>query len=401
MPKAHGMTGASIELQKRIADAMTYPSGSIVDGERVKRPLRELGNVVLALLRDPLYAVSYNTFAGRVELDGRALTDEDETRIALELGTSYGLVVPTRMVSEAIRYVAQLRRVHPVQDYLDGLAWDGTARIDTWLEDYLQASEVPPGVGRRWLLSAVRRATDPGCKVDTTLILVGAQGAGKSSGMRALMPVPAWFSDTPIDMGSKDAYLAMQGVWVMEVAELASMRARDAESIKAFLSAQVDRFRPPYGRNMVELPRGTVFVGTTNEAEFLDDPTGARRFWPVKVGRIDVLGLTRDRDQLWAEAAHACSRGEPHWLTRDEADELADMQEQYQRTDPWAVRVADIVDGRIEVTIDEVLDGLKLDPAQQHKAAAMRAAGILTRLGWTKRRVRRGGRRTTVWAPSP
>ena len=300
MQKAHGMTGASIELQKRIADAMTYPSGSIVDGERVKRPLRELGNVVLALLRDPLYAVSYNTFAGRVELDGRALTDEDETRIALELGTSYGLVVPTRMVSEAIRYVAQLRRVHPVQDYLDGLAWDGTPRIDTWLEDYLQASEVPPGVGRRWLLSAVRRATDPGCKVDTTLILVGAQGAGKSSGMRALMPVPAWFSDTPIDMGSKDAYLAMQGVWVMEVAELASMRARDAESIKAFLSAQVDRFRPPYGRNMVELPRGTVFVGTTNEAEFLDDPTGARRFWPVKVGRIDVLGLTRDRDQLWA-----------------------------------------------------------------------------------------------------
>ncbi len=110
MPKAHGMTGASLELQKRIADAMTYPSGSIVDGERVKRPLRELGNVVLALLRDPLYAVSYNTFAGRVELDGRALTDEDETRIALELGSSYGLVVPTRMVSEAIRYVAQLRR---------------------------------------------------------------------------------------------------------------------------------------------------------------------------------------------------------------------------------------------------------------------------------------------------
>ena len=96
MPKAHGQIGASIELQKRIADAMTYPSGSMVDGQRVKRPLRELGNVVVALQRDPLYAVTYNTFAGRVEIDGRALTDEDETRIALELGTSYGLVVPTR-----------------------------------------------------------------------------------------------------------------------------------------------------------------------------------------------------------------------------------------------------------------------------------------------------------------
>ncbi len=214
------------------------------------------------------------------------------------------------------------------------------------------------------------------------------------------MPVPAWFSDTPLDMGSKDAYLAMQGVWVMEVAELASMRARDAESIKAFLSAQVDRFRPPYGRNMVELPRGTVFVGTTNEAEFLDDPTGARRFWPVRVGRIDVLGLTRDRDQLWAEAAHACSRGEPHWLTRDEADELADMQQQYQRVDPWAAKVADYVDGRPEVVVDDVLtEGLKLDAAQQHKGSAMRVAGILTRLGWHKRRVQRGGRRLVRWYP--
>ena len=400
MGSVHGMSGDRVALQATIANGMAYPSGSIVDDERIKRPLRELGNVVRALVMDPEYSITFNTFAGRVELDGRALTDEDETRIALELGTAYGLVVPTRMVSEAVRYVAQLRQVHPVQDYLDGLAWDGTPRIDTWLEDYLQAADVPPGVGRRWLLSAVRRALQPGCKVDTTLILVGQQGAGKSSGMRALMPVGAWFSDTPIDMGSKDAYLAMQGVWVMEVAELASMRARDAESIKAFLSAQVDRFRPPYGRNMVELPRGTVFVGTTNEAEFLDDPTGARRFWPVKVGTIDVLALTRDRDQLWAEAVHACHRGEPHWLTRSEAEELADVQQQYQRVDPWAARVATYVEGRHEVVVDDVLsDGLKLEAAQQHKGAAMRVAGILTALGWHKARVQRGGRRVVRWYP--
>jgi putative DNA primase/helicase len=292
--------------------------------------------------------------------------------------------------------------VHPVQAYLGALKWDRQPRIDTWLQDYLQASEVPPGVGRRWLLSAVRRALQPGCKVDTTLILVGQQGAGKSSGMRALMPDPAWFSDTPIDMGSKDAYLAMQGVWCMEVAELSSMRARDAESIKAFLSAQVDRFRPPYGRNMVELPRGTVFVGTTNEQEFLDDPSGARRFWPVKVGRIDVLAITRDRDQLWAEAAHACSRGEPHWLTRDESTELADMQEQYQRTDPWTGRVAEWLQGQPAVVLADVLtEGLRLDAAQSHKGAAMRVAGILTRLGWLKRRVRTNGKRRTVWEPAP
>ena len=387
-----------IALQQMIANGMSYPSGSMVDGIRVKRPLRELSNVTRALGMDDAYVITHNVFAGRVELHGRALTDEDETRIALELATAYGLVVPTRMVSEAIRYLASRQSVHPVQQYLRGLRWDGQRRIDAWLQTYLNAQMVPPGVGRRWLLSAVRRALEPGCKVDTTLILVGEQGAGKSSGMRALMPDPAWFSDTPIDMGSKDAYLAMQGVWVMEVAELSAMRARDAESIKAFLSAQVDRFRPPYGRNMVELPRGTVFVGTTNEAEFLDDPTGARRFWPVQVGRIDVLALTRDRDQLWAEAMHAAQAGEPHWLTRDEAEALTDMQEQYQRSDPWLPRVLEYLNGRTQVTTAEVLsEGLRLDAAQQHRGAAMRVAGMLTRLGWTKRRVQRNLKRAVIW----
>jgi len=390
-----------LALQQMIANGMSYPAGSMVDGQRVKRPLRELSNVNRALALDDEYAITHNVFAGRVELHGRALTDEDETRIALELATAYGLVVPTRMVSEAIRYIGSRNPVHPVQRYLRSLKWDGNARIDTWLEDYLSATEVPPGVGRRWLLSAVRRALEPGVKVDTTLILVGDQGAGKSSGMRALMRDPSWFSDTPIDMGSKDAYLAMQGVWVMEVAELSAMRARDAETIKAFLSAQVDRFRPPYGRNMVELPRGTVFVGTTNEQEFLADPTGSRRFWPVRVGRIDVLALTRDRDQLWAEAMRAAVAGEPHWLTRDESQTLMDVQEQYQRSDPWLPRVIDFLEGRPEVTTAEVLnDGLRLDMAQQHRGAAMRVAGMLTRLGWSKHRVQRNRKRTVIWQRS-
>ena len=257
---------------------------------------------------------------------------------------------------------------------------------------------------------------EPGCKVDTVLILVGPQGAGKSSFFRAMMPKREWFSDTPIDFSHKDAYAQMQGIWVYELAELGGMRARDAETIKAFLAAGVDRFRPPYARNVVELTRQNVFVGSTNEDEFLDDPTGARRFWPVRVGEVDLEALEADRDQLWAEVYEEMTPGvgrplPPWWLSPEEDAELAEDQVVYTRGDPWGdivaawtspqhvteigVTAADIRDG---VTVAHVLGAvLAIDVGQQHKAAAMRVAGILTRLGWRKKKGSFNGRRESRW----
>ena len=391
-------------LRDRILRDMRYPGGAwetpdgLPSAVPQKPPKRCLSNVVLPLMNDLAYGVRGNDFTGGVEVDGRPVTDAAESEIALALEATYNLTVPTALVSEGLRLVASQVRYHPVQDYLASLTWDGVERVDTWLEDYLGATDVPRGVGRRFLLSVARRVLEPGCKVDTTLILVGEQGIGKSSALRTLLPETAWFSDTPIDLRSKDAYLAMQGVWLYEVSELSAWRARDAESIKAFLSAQVDRFRPPYGRNMVTLPRQTVFVGTTNEAEFLDDPTGSRRFWPVRVGDCSVEALGEDRDQLWAEASMRARAGEQHWLDRGEAAELIEAQGEYQRRDPWEEKVEAFIAVRDEVSAAEVLtDALALDSAGQHRGAAMRLAGLLKSLGWRKKRVRRGGHNARVW----
>jgi len=241
-------------------------------------------------------------------------------------------------------------------------------------------------------------------KVDTVLILAGKQGAKKSTAFRALASSP-WFSDTALDLRSKDAYQAIRGVWIYELAELAATRPRDAETVKAFLSAPTDKFRPPYGRTVISSHRQCVFVGTTNEASFLRDATGARRFWPVSVGEIDVDAIRRDRDLLWAEAMEAYRAGEAWWLTAEEDERLRESQEQYQHEDPWEVAVSEwltkienVKAARKGVRIGKQLTHcLQMDKDRQGKQDEMRMGGVLQSLGWEKCRDRRDGRRVVVW----
>ena len=378
------------QIQTRIRAHLRHPKDSWVDGVAVKPPRPTLGNVLQVLTRDPLYSSLYfDAFSGVARLNGERLSDELETQIAWQMDTAYHLAIRTSVISEACRYVALQRRRHPVQHYLNSLRWDRVDRLDQVLQTYMGAEDSPlaRSFGAKWFLSAVRRILEPGCKVDTVLILAGRQGIGKSRGLRALCADPSWFSDTPLDLRSKDAYLSMRGVFIYEISELSSMRVRDAETVKAFLSAQVDRFRPPYGRHVVELPRQTVFCASTNESEFLDDPTGSRRMWVVKVSSVNVAAIEQDRDQLWAEAVHRVQKGEPHWLDEVEAVDLHETQIEYQRTDPWSEPVLAFLLGMDEATIAEVLTGIKIETAQQHRAAAMRVASILTSAGWYKRRV--------------
>ena len=383
-------------------------------------PLACLENLNIILTRDPVigFRIGFDAFRRAHTWDRKATTDEEETRVNTEIQIVYGLRCPTALMREAFCAAALRREFHPVVDYLGGLVWDGVPRADSILLRYAGAADTAlnRALGRRWLRSCVARVLEPGCKVDTVLILVGPQGAGKSSFFRSMMPKREWFSDTPIDFSHKDAYAQMQGIWVYELAELGGMRARDAETIKAFLAAGVDRFRPPYARNVVELTRQNVFVGSTNEDEFLDDPTGARRFWPVRVGEVDLEALEADRDQLWAEVYEEMTPGvgrplPPWWLSPEEDAELAEDQVVYTRGDPWGdivaawtspqhvteigVTAADLRDG---VTVAHVLGAvLAIDVGQQHKAAAMRVAGILTRLGWRKKKGSFNGRRESRW----
>jgi putative DNA primase/helicase len=135
----------------------------------------------------------------------------------------------------------------------------------------------------------------PGCKNDTCLVLEGPQGLLKSTALRTLA-VP--FTDEISDLGTKDAAMRVRGVWIIELAELDAMGRTEASRTKAFMSPSTGRFRPPYGRHTIEVPRESVFAGTVNHDAYLKDETGDRRFWPVRCGTIRIEDLRRDRDQL-------------------------------------------------------------------------------------------------------
>ena len=216
---------------------------------------------------------------------------------------------------------------------------------------------------------------------------------------------PKWFSDSELELGDKDGYQALVGVWIYELGELHALGKRDVARVKAFVSAPADRYRPSYGRRSILVPRQTVFVGTTNASQYLGDETGGRRFNPIKCGRIDLAKLTQDRDQLWAEARHRFDKGEAWHMTGALAKVAAEEQEERFVRDPWEERVAAWLANPeredVGVTTADVLAALHVDTGKQGKTEAMRVAAILRRLGWTRRQERVGDDRRYVYRRNP
>ena len=309
-------------------------------------------------------------------------------------------------MSDAMALEADRNPVHPVRAYLESLTWDGTPRVRFMLRDLFHCVDTPDGLTQamslRWMVAAVARVMQPGCKVDEMLIIQSPrQGIGKSSGLAALAPEREWFSDTRIDLRNKDAYQALHGVWIYEWGELDSLKRAEATAVKSFLSEAVDRYRPPYGREMVTQPRQCVIAGTTNEDAFLYDATGNRRHWVRQIREdrvVDVDGIRRDRDQLWAEAAELYRRGEQWHLTSDEQAAQAADVEQYVHADPWMDKIEEVVlrTGGV-LTLEQVFDALDIAEKDRHRGHQMRASGVLQQLGLRKVRKRVGGRRMYVW----
>lgn len=225
-----------------------------------------------------------------------------------------GIGVSPRVAAQAVEVVARGHPYHPVREYLCGCIWDGTPRLDRWASRYLGAEDTlyVRAVTTRWLISAVARILDPGCKADCVLILEGRQGLGKSTALRILGG--EWFADEIAVLGTKDAAMQVAGVWIIELAELDSLTHAAADRVKAFVSRPTDRFRPPYGSRVIEQPRQSVFAGSVNHSAYLRDETGARRFWPLACTAIDLDALGRDRDQIWAETRQRYLSGERWWL---------------------------------------------------------------------------------------
>ncbi len=389
---------AGVEVEEPPAEVL-----ELLECDAKGNPRTCLSNLIHIFNADPLFAdrIWLDDFRRRVMVDDQPIQDEDETALNFEVAQRYGLSPGTRLVGEAVRFVARERRRHPVREYLEALSWDGVERTPMWLEDHFGAEGTTfvRAAAMRFLVAAVARIFEPGCKVDTTLVLQGTQGMGKSRGLAELAG-REWFSDSLIDFGSKDAFQNLPGVWFYELSELHSLRRSESSVIKAFLSAQVDHYRPSYGRNTVDVPRQNVFVGTTNEAEFLRDPTGSRRFWPIAVEEANFAGIRASRDQLWAEAVARYRMGEQWWLTPEEEQARVAASEPYRAVDAWEEPIRRWLDERVEpFTIDELLTGaLGKETARHQTRDTMRAAGILTRLGFAKRRLRVDGVRRMLWA---
>lgn len=374
-------------------------------------------NLAHALERHPDWAgkLTFDEFAGCTLLDGVALEDTDITAVAHWCARTLAFEPGADRTQAALELVARRNPVHPLRAYLEGLSWDQQPRLDRMLHVYFSAEDTPwtRAVSSRWMISAVARAFEPGCQADCMLVLESKQGTRKSTGLEALCPDKNWFSDSALPIGEKDAYVGLQRKWIYEVGELNAFKGRDVTWIKSFISARSDHYRPPYGRVAVDHPRQVVFAGTTNEAEYLEDRTGGRRFWPVAcLGMVDTAAIERDRDQLWAEAVLRYARGESWYLDTAELNETAEAEQEARTVhDDWTgiiqvwlesetywennqkrTRPRDLSAG---VTTAEVLVGaLDFTPDRINKAATTRCGYCLRDLGMKKSKTNVGMCRT-------
>lgn len=310
------------------------------------RVVKSFGNTMKIFRGAPPYTGRFrlNRMTQGIEFEGQNLPEARVGwfREAIEDAAWGGFDPSDTWVMQAIRALAYDRAYHPVQDYLGGLRWDGVNRLDAVAGEVLHARgdeeerRLAVRMVRLWMISAAARALDPGCQVDTSLVLVGPQGLRKSSFFRALAGDP-WFADTEIRIGDKDGLQQIHAAWITEWGEIDRITsARHAGEVKAFIARRTDTFRPPYGRITESFQRSCVIVGSTNSEQFLTDPTGSRRFWCVRVGeRIDLELAQRWRDQLWAEAVAALRAGERWWLTSEEDVQREQGAERHRLRDPW------------------------------------------------------------------
>ena len=311
--------------------------------------LTTMSNISKIIECDPdLKNIMFNELSGYFDTVGplpwRETTggwsQNDFACLELYLERTYGIYAPGRCKEALTAFLTTGRKYHPIKTYLKSLIWDGCPRLDTLLIDYLGAedSHYTRMVTRKTLTAAVARIFEPGIKFDHVLVLCGNQGIGKSTLFSMLGG--RWYSDsmTISDMKDKTACEKLQGVWIMELGELAGIRKVDVEIVKSFISRQNDIYRPAYGQYVENHKRACIIVGTTNaDNGFLRDITGNRRFWPVRLNRKigDLWKLSKlDTDQIWAEAYQAYLCKEPLYLCEADETEAQAKQREALEVDP-------------------------------------------------------------------
>ena len=406
--KAKGATGAKRTTAPPPTSFSTAVPGEDWQGlltiDKWGNPKPSYGNLCIALRAVFSQRLAFDEMRGAPTMDGRSLGDADVGRIRERLEREFHLPQSEANIISGVRQIAEERSFHPVREYLRSLQWDGTVRLPSVSGRYLGASDtLSARMVQAWFVSAVRRALEPGCKVDTAFVLVGDQGIRKSSFFNTLGG--DWFSDSTMDISSRDGLMQLASAWIYEWGELEHVTSRkQAAEVKGFITSRHDTFRLPFGRAIVKHPRSSVVVGSTNEPEFLNDPTGDRRFWIVDVPkghRIDIAALATDRDQLWAEAVTNGDSNYQIWLTEEEEARRSAAAEVHHVCDPiqelieeWLCSAEAVGIERRNggwITMPDLLtNGLRIEPARWvgDKVLPQRVGHAMKRLKWLHRRRR-------------
>ncbi len=329
-------------------DASSQPFEELLARSSRGTPLPTPSNIAIVLAGHPIFqgALRFNCFAQEAEWSsaptlpwgsiqpGRVNLDEDPITIQNWLHQAAGIQARTTDIAAGMLKAAKSNPYDPLITYLKHLVWDGKKRLDTWLVDYAGAEDKDEVrlFGRKWLIGMVARGLEPGCKMDTVLVLEGPQGIGKST-LGSIIG-GQWFTDAQLDLGDRYGPMFIQGSWLVELPELAAMSGTTLERTKAFLTRRHDALRRPYMRDVEQLPRRCVFLGTTNESDYLPD-TANRRWWPVRISHVNVAKLSRDREQLLAEATSAFRGGEQWHLAREQELRQIEAVEQRRVIHPW------------------------------------------------------------------
>lgn len=336
----------------------------------------------------------------------RPLQDEDITWISLEL-EKMGLKPKIQDVSRILTAVIMRKSRNPAREYFNNLVWDRKQRLNTWLAYYAGAESDDPeylaAVGTKWLTAAVKRVFHPGCKFDHVLIFEGKQGLGKSTLLRELATIAgrSYFDDTikVSDLGQPATTPKLQGVLIIELAELTGLRKADMSNLKQQITIQSDRLVPKYANEARLFPRKFIMAGSINPvAGYLDDPTGLRRFWPVKTGSsVDIEAMKNDKEQLWAEAVYRYNEGIDLFLDKEMEDKLAHVHQSRKVVEPWFVDLEYLSNGKQFVSSQDIWQTLGFEKSKRNSKEASVIAKIMTELGFEYSRPMINGCRQYGW----
>jgi Arc/MetJ family transcription regulator len=332
------------ELRK-ISDSISNykrPGNSDIEFDRFFNPKKTIRNSVVFLEQKYGNSIWFNEFSGCEFIGDKPVSDLTVTEISEWLMFEKHIELPDNAIDKAIKILALRTKRNPVADYLSSLVWDGKERVKTIFSNYMNTEDtiLQRRAAGMFLVSAVARIFDPGCKYDHMIILMSKQGTGKQRLLETL--AGKWYGSVRFKDRDKETVQKMLGRWFIEVGEMRGMGTKEINDIKDFVTTRVDRERFAYGRKLGEYPRTNIFVGSWNpdHVGLLNDKTGNRRFIPIEIGKIDIEGIKEVRDQLFAESVHMYKDGYRLYLDDDEdaqfITELNNIHKKVEVKEEWA-----------------------------------------------------------------